>query len=1012
MSEYETQLLVCSRGTDTFLGSESLVEGLRREINEAGLNRSARVIVSGCDGACNGHCPSVLVYPHGMLYQKVGVEDATDIVKQQLVEGRPVDRLRGQQLSAEAAAERIASSPFFAGQQRIAMRNYGEIDPGSLDAYLAARGYEAARRALTAMTPEQVVGEVTNSELRGRGGAGFPTGLKWSIAAAETSPHKYVVCNADEGDPGAFMDRSILEGDPHAVLEGMVIAGYAIGAHQGYIYVRAEYPIAIDHLAIAIEQARERGILGTGLFGSDFDFDCEIRIGAGAFVCGEETALIHSIEGLRGNPRCKPPFPAAQGLFGKPTIINNVETLANVPYIILNGASSFQQHGAGKSRGTKVFALAGNINNAGLVEVPMGITLGSIVYDIGGGIPGDRDFKAAQIGGPSGGCIPKTHLNTPLTYESLPELGAIMGSGGLIILNEDTCMVDLARFFLDFIQDESCGKCTPCRLGTKVMLEIVTRICEGKAQMEDLDRLEELAAHIGTSSLCGLGHSAPNPVLSTLRHFREEYVEHIRDGHCRAGRCSTLVHSPCVNACPASVNVPAYLTYVKQGKIEQALRVHLRNNPFPATCGRVCPQWCIDKCRRSDLEGPLAVRAVKRFMADQRDSYVDLYPEKAEPNGRKVAIVGSGPAGLTCAYYLVLLGYEVTVFESKPEAGGMMRYAIPDYRLPREVLAREIRDLERLGVEIRTGVTVGQDVTLDELKQQGYEAYFVATGTGAEVLPSSTPGIDLPGVISGIRFLEDAAVHRPMKVGRDVLVVGGGDAAVDCSRVAMRLGAERVTVAYRRTRREMPTSPIEIREAEVEGVTLEVLTRLVEIRRAPSGRLTAKLQRLELGEFDSSGRRRPVPIEEAVRDQEFDSVIIAIGQTSDLAGVFEGTELEEHGRDLEADLRTGATSAPDLFAGGDVVTGPATVIEAIAAGQRAARSIDQLFDPGDCEYFWERLVPPEGDVEPEGGPDGMPPTEYPLLSPEERLVSVEVEKTISCDAAKRESCRCLRCDYK
>jgi NADH-quinone oxidoreductase subunit F len=977
------------------------------------LNDSARVVVTSCTNACNGHCPTVLLYPHGTLYHGVSTEDAQDIVHDHLMGGEPVARLPHRSLPADEAKVQMEASPFFAFQRRVTLRNYGVVDPAEIESYLAARGYEAARKAVTSMTRAEVIHQISESQLRGRGGAGFPTGLKWSISADVESPSKYIVCNADEGDPGAFMDRSILEGDPHSVVEGMVIAGYAVGATRGFVYVRAEYPLAIERLGRAIYDARQRGLLGNRLFGTDFEFDVQIRIGAGAFVCGEETALLNSIEGLRGNPRNKPPYPAVEGLFGKPTIINNVETLANVPFIILEGAAAFSENGVGKSRGTKVFALAGNINNAGLVEVPMGITLGSIVYDIGGGIPGDRDFKAAQIGGPSGGCIPKSHLNTPLTYESLPELGAIMGSGGLVILNEDTCMVDLARFFLEFIQDESCGKCTPCRLGTKVMLDIVTQICEGKATLEDLDRIESLAAHISRSSACGLGQSAPNPVLSTLRHFRDEYVEHIRDKHCRAARCSEFVHSPCVNACPASVNVPAYLTYVKEGRIDDAIRVHLRNNPFPATCGRVCPQWCIDKCRRSDLEGPLAVRAIKRFMADERDTYIGLFPEKAEANGHKIAIIGAGPAGLTCGYYLVLLGYEVTVFESKPEAGGMMRYAIPDYRLPREVLAREIRDLEQLGLEIRTDTAIGRDVSLQELKRQGYEAFFVATGTGKEIMPWDTPGIDLAGVVAGIRFLEEAAMSRPMHVGRDVLIVGGGDAAVDCSRVAQRLGAENVTVAYRRTRREMPTSPIEIREAEAEGVRLDILTRLVRIDRSKEGRLLATLQRLELGDFDQSGRRRPIPVEHAVREIEVDSVIIAIGQTAELGGVFDETELGEVSDKLQADLRTGATEAEDVFAGGDVVTGPATVIEAIGAGQRAARSIDQLFNPGECVYFWERLVPPDVAFESktQSADEYLPPAEYPMLSVEERQVSVEVEKTITCDAAKREACRCLRCDF-
>ncbi|MBT7165098.1 MAG: NADH-quinone oxidoreductase subunit NuoF, partial [Victivallales bacterium] len=558
MKTPRAQILLCAGGSCISSGTESVRDAFLRELASHGLSQEIELITTGCMGMCEVG-PIAIIYPEGVFYQKVKAEDAAEIVEEHLLKGRVVDRLFYKKPSTGEVISTINDIDFFKLQKKIALRNCGNIDPEDIREYVAADGYQALGQALTEMTPEDVVTQVKLSGLRGRGGAGFPTGLKWQFTAAEKSDCKYVVCNADEGDPGAFMDRSILEGDPHNVIEAMAICGYAVGASQGYLYVRAEYPLAIHRLQMAIDQAREMGLLGKGLFGTGFDFDLEIRMGAGAFVCGEETALMHSIEGKRGEPRPKPPFPAQKGLFGKPTVLNNVETFANIAYIITEGGDEFAKLGTEKSKGTKVFAVAGDVNNSGLVEVPMGITLGSVVYDIGGGIPNGKKLKAVQIGGPSGGCIPVEHLNTPITYESLPELGAIMGSGGLIVMNEDTCMVDLARYFLEFIQEESCGKCTPCRVGTRIMLQLVTRICQGQGTMEDLAKLEELAPQIAKTSLCGLGQTAPNPVISTLRYFREEYIEHIQEKRCRAGVCNELVWAPCTNACPASVNVPAYM---------------------------------------------------------------------------------------------------------------------------------------------------------------------------------------------------------------------------------------------------------------------------------------------------------------------------------------------------------------------------------------------------------------------------------------------------------------------
>ncbi|MDZ4198701.1 MAG: NADH-quinone oxidoreductase subunit NuoF, partial [Kiritimatiellia bacterium] len=611
---------------------------------------------------------------------------------------------------------------FFKRQTQVVLRNCGWIHPEKIEDYIARDGYEALAKVVTSMTAEQVLREMEISGLRGRGGAGFPTFLKWSFTRKAAGDQKYVLCNADEGDPGAYMDRSVLEGDPHSIIEGMAIAAFAVGANQGYVYVRAEYPLAVERLQKAIDQARAVGLLGRKIFGAKFDFDLDIRMGSGAFVCGEETALIASIEGKRGEPRPRPPFPAQRGLWDKPTVLNNVETYANVPAILLKGGAWYASMGTPKSKGTKVFALAGAVRNTGLVEVPIGTPLGEVIYDIGGGIRNNKRYKAAQIGGPSGGCIPRQHLNVPLDYESLSELGAIMGSGGLIVMDEDTCMVDVARFFIEFVTEESCGKCVPCRVGTKRMLEILDRICEGHGEMEDIDRLQELGQFIKDASLCGLGQTAPNPVLSTLRHFLPEYIAHIRDKHCEAGVCPKLVRAPCLSACPAGVDVPGFVSLVGEQRYAEALKLHRERNPFAAVCARVCFHTCEDKCRRASLDESVSIRGVKRFMVDQEVTLqVPEIRENPENAARKIAIIGAGPAGLSCAYFLARMGYKPRVFESEPRPGGMLTQAIPAYRLPRELLAREIRMIERMGVEIETGKSLGKDFLLQDLREDGYE---------------------------------------------------------------------------------------------------------------------------------------------------------------------------------------------------------------------------------------------------------------------------------------------------
>lgn len=566
---FRSHVLICGGTGCTSSGSKNLQAALQQELEAKGLSEEIKIVQTGCFGLC-ALGPIMIIYPEGTFYSRVTVEDIPEIVEEHLLKGRIVDRLAYNEVPDEITDEIHASlndTDFYRKQHRVALRNCGVINPEVIDEYIGMDGYAALGKALTEMTPEQVIQEIKDSGLRGRGGGGFPTGVKWGLAAMNDADQKYVCCNADEGDPGAFMDRSILEGDPHVVLEAMAIAGYAIGATQGYIYVRAEYPIAVQRLEIAIAQAREYGLLGKNIFNSGFDFDIGLRLGAGAFVCGEETALMTSIEGKRGEPRPRPPFPAQKGLFGKPTILNNVETYANVPRIILNGASWFNAIGTEKSKGTKVFALGGKINNTGLVEVPMGTTLREIVEEIGGGIPNGKKFMAAQTGGPSGGCIPAHLMDTPIDYDNLIAIGSMMGSGGLIVMDEDTCMVDIAKFFLEFTVDESCGKCTPCRVGTKRLYELLEKICDGRGEMEDLDTLEELCYHIKANSLCGLGQTAPNPVLSTLRYFKDEYIAHVRDKKCPAGACKKL---PAMKFKP--INVRDVLP----------VQEYVRSAPFPA----------------------------------------------------------------------------------------------------------------------------------------------------------------------------------------------------------------------------------------------------------------------------------------------------------------------------------------------------------------------------------------------------------------------------------------------
>lgn len=998
---------VCQGASCIASGATRVQTALAEQLEEQGLSDRARICEVGCLGPCSGG-PVVLV--GDVVYENLRPQDCAAIVREHLGNGVVVEHLTHRRADGRHVS-RWQDIDFFRRQAKIVLGRCGRIDPQNIEHYIGEDGYQALARAVAAPGPEPVLEELKASGLRGRGGAGFPTWRKWDFARRAEEHEKFVVCNADEGDPGAFMDRSILEGDPHAVIEGMAIAGWTIGARRGFVYVRAEYPLAVERLKVALAQARERGLLGTDILGSPFDFDVEIRMGSGAFVCGEETALLTSIEGNRGEPRPRPPFPAQRGLWGRPTLLNNVETYANVPAILLAGGAEYARHGTPKSRGTKVFALAGAIKNSGLVEVPIGMPLGDLIYDIGGGIPGGKEFKAAQIGGPSGGCIPKQHLSVPLDYESLSELGAIMGSGGLIVMDEDSCMVDVARFFLEFVQEESCGKCVPCRVGTKRMLEILERICAGKGEEEDVERLIFLGETIKESSLCGLGQTAPNPVLSTIRHFGHEYVEHIRDRHCRAGVCADLVYAPCSSACPANVDIPGYVSLVAENRCAEALRLHRERNPFPAICSRVCFHTCEDKCRRGMLDESVSIRGVKRFMVDQEVT-IQLPEVRENPDNarRRIAIVGAGPAGLSCAYFLSRMGYQPRVYEAEPRPGGMLVQAIPAYRLPREIVAREVRMIENMGVEILTEMRLGTDFSLKSLRAEGCEAVFLGVGAPAG-MGLGIPGDTADGVTDALGFLRTYNLRGSVKVGQQVVVVGGGNSAIDAARTAVRLGAREVTVVYRRSREVMPAYREEIEEALHEGVKLQLLTAPEAIVVENGAVAGIRCKPMRLGQFDRSGRRRPEEGGEPFVIPS-DQVLVAIGQQLDAQRFCDEVSVATRGGGfLVADAVTGQTSEKWIFAGGDAVTGPSSVVEAVAAGERAAVGIDRYLT-GREHAFWRELHEVDTFFDPDAPPLDAPREQLPLIPVQRRCNNFdEVEQPWREAVAIRQAQRCLRCDY-
>jgi NADH-quinone oxidoreductase subunit F len=997
-------------------GANDIQRLFKRHLIERDLIDRIRLRITGDHGFCQ-MAPYVVTEPQGAFYAKVTTDDVPRIIEAVLAGGYVEDKLYQDPSTGERYRHQ-EDVPFFRKQRRVLLGKNQRLDPIRLFNYIVNGGYSALEKVLERGDPAWVVEEVKRARLRGRGGAGFPTGVKWDLLSRQDgSGGKYLICNADEGDPGAYMDRGILEGNPHSVIEGMLIGAVATGATEGFIFVRHEYPLAIKHTIIALRLARRYGLLGSNVLGTGRSFNIDIVQSAGAFVCGEETALIKAIEGYMGEPRQRPPFPIERGVFGRPTCINNVETWANVPVVFDMGADGYAEVGTAESTGTKVFSVVGKIRNTGLVEVPMGVTIKELVYDIAGGPQEGEKIKAVQVGGPSGGCIPHWRFDLPIDYDSLTEAGAIMGSGGMIVMDENTCMVDVARYFMSFLKDESCGKCFVCRKGTQRMYEILDDICSGNGSLEQLDLLNELAHVVKDTSMCGLGQSAPNPVLSTLRYFRHEYERHIVDKRCDAYVCQDLVGAPCATACPIGTEAWRYVAHIARGEYDEAYRSIRETNPFPSVCARVCDHKCETRCRLgASGNRPVAIRALKRFITDRADPR-SFVPERRQ-NGRepgRVAVVGSGPAGLTAAHYLSLMGHKVTVFEADDRPGGMLVSGVPAYRLPRGVLEQEIDAILDENVQLRCNTALGRDFTLDRLFADNYRAVFLALGAHRS-RRLDIDGEDSEGVHRSMQFLKAFNLGgRRLAKGR-VGVIGGGNSAIDAARIAVRQeGVEEVTILYRRTRNEMPAFSAEIDAALEEGVKLETLVSPVKLH-ADGGRLRAvELIRNDLGAFDESGRRRPVPRAGSELTLDIDTLIVAIGeqlQAFELDGSA-GLEIHRSGR-IVVDPKTLCTGRDGVFAGGDAVTGPNTVVDAIAAGKRAARVIDRYLAGESLEPDNEPRLPGVY-IEPvpvtEEELDSLRRADPPTLSVQERRAGFsEVELVLSEQAAREEARRCLRCD--
>ncbi|UCG61632.1 MAG: FAD-dependent oxidoreductase [Candidatus Zixiibacteriota bacterium] len=1003
-------------------GVNDIIRVAKRYILERSLQERVTLRITGCHGFCEMN-PYILVEPGGHFYPKLEMGDIPRVVEAAV--GDFVDEGLIYKDSRELKSYHYRDDiPFFKKQMRTILGINQKLDPIRILNYFEQGGYAATEKVLSDPDPEWIISEISKSGLRGRGGAGFPTGKKWGLARASGNDcgQKYIICNADEGDPGAYMDRGVLEGNPHAIIEGMIIGGIAIGATQGIVYVRGEYPLAIKHTLIAIRQARDLGLLGKNIINTGIDFDISIVRGAGAFVCGEETALIKSIEGTMGEPRQRPPYPIAKGLYGCPTCINNVESLANIPVIIEKGADEYAKVGVPGNTGTKIFSLVGKIRNTGLVEVPLGMKMSEVVYDIGGGPVGEAKIKAVQTGGPSGGCIPARLFDIPIDYDSLAKAGSIMGSGGMIVMDEDTCMVDVAKYFMGFLKDESCGKCFTCRKGTQRMYEILDDVTKGTAMMEHLDVLEELALTVKDTTMCGLGQSAPNPVLSTLRYFREEYERHIIDKRCDAFVCKDLVGAPCQSACPLGTEAWRYAAHIARGEYEEAYRVIRQVNPFPSVCGRVCHHPCEKRCRAGTSGGdPVAIRALKRFITDRIDPSVYKAERVAWSDGDapRVAIVGAGPAGLTAAHYLSLQGFKVTVYEAESEPGGMLYCAIPSYRLPREVIKREIKSLLDENITLKCDTILGRDITVDKLFKEGHKAVLLAMGAHKSK-PLKLENEDMKGVYPSIEFLKAFNTKNQQLARGRVGVIGGGNSAIDAARMALRQkDVESVTILYRRTRDEMPAFTEEIKAADQEGI--EIKTLVSPTRVLGSNGILSGLECInnKLGDTDSSGRRTPVPIEGTEHIIGLDTLIVAIGEDSGVDAIepaqMKGIETTRSNT-VKVDSSTLLTNRPGVFAAGDVVTGPNTVVDSIATGKRAAMMIERYVRNETLECPEEPRIP-RVYIEPRtsevDGAETPGRVETPWAPAAWRARNFsEVEVSLSADEAICEAGRCLRCDLE